>query len=204
MFRLFASPGACSQISIIILEKAQANYELHSVHLAKGEHKKAEYLSINPKGKVPALMTKHGVLTETPAIVLFLHEEFENADILPANYPVTEVVSDLSWFASFIHPLITRYAKPDLIGVTTEVDAVKTVAQTQLNSAYRSIEKRLSASPFWNGDNWSAVDVYLFWTINRLKRAGFAFSEFDHVIQHYQKMLASPVVKRALLKESAL
>lgn len=204
MLTLCASPGACSQISIIMLEKAQANYALRAVHLAKGEHKTAEYLAVNPKGKVPALLTVTGVITETPAILLFLHAHYPDAGILPANVSNVEAVSDLAWFASFVHPLITRYCKPDLLGVTTDVDAVKDVAASQLKSAYQAAEKRLKASPYWYGDDWSATDAYLFWTVNRLKRAGFDFSEFEYVIQHYQQMLASPVIKRALLKEKAL
>ena len=111
-----------------MLEKAQANYALRAVHLAKGEHKTAEYLAVNPKGKVPALLTVTGVITETPAILLFLHAHYPDAGILPANVSNVEAVSDLAWFASFVHPLITRYCKPDLLGVTTDVDAVKDVS----------------------------------------------------------------------------
>ena len=204
MLTLCASPGACSQISIIMLEKAQANYTLRAVHLAKDEHKTAEYLSVNPKGKVPALLTGTGVITETPAILLYLHAHYPEAGILPVDISNVEAVSDLTWFASFVHPLITRYCKPDLLGVTTDLDTVKNVAASQLKSAYQTAEKRLKVTHYWYGDDWNATDAYLFWTVNRLKRAGFDFSEFEYVIRHYQQMLASPVIKRALLKEKAL
>ena len=204
MLTLCASPGACSQISIIMLEKAQVNYALRAVHLAKGEHKTTEYLSVNPKGKVPALLTDTGVITETSAILLFLHGQFQHAGILSSQISTVEAVSDLSWFTSTIHPLITRYCKPELLGVSHDVTAVKANAEKQLLAAYRSIEERLSTQPFWYGNSGDALDIYLFWTVNRLKRAGFSFAYADTVIQHYQRLLSDPVIKRALNKERAL
>lgn len=203
MLTLFASPGACSQISLILLEKANTDYRLKCIRLDEGAHKTPAYLAVNPKGKVPALRGADGLITETPAIVFYLHRRFPQARILSATDEIP-LISDLCWFASFMHPLITRYCKPQLLGVSESSEAVRQHAAGQLEGAFHRIENHLSTTLFWNGDEWDGLDIYLFWTINRLKRSGFSFAAFDRVSHHYQRLLSDPVIKRALLKEKAL
>lgn len=69
MLKLFYSPGACSLAPHIALEETGAAYEAVKVSFADGEQNKPEYRAINPKGRVPALATDRGVLTENPAIL---------------------------------------------------------------------------------------------------------------------------------------
>ncbi|MDG6098432.1 glutathione S-transferase [Alteromonas sp. ZYF713] len=203
MLTLFASPGACSQISLILLEKANAHYQLKCVRLSEGEHNSPAYRAINPKGKVPALQSGEALVTETPAIQFYLHRQFPQAKILSAVDEIT-LISDLAWFASYVHPLITRYCKPELCGVSRDMDGVKNNAARQLEDAFNRIEDHLNVNVFWNGDAWDGLDIYLFWTINRLRRGGFSFAPFDRISYHYQQLLSDPVIKRALLKEKAL
>lgn len=200
---LFASPGACSQISLVILEKIGAPYTLHPVILAKGEHKTDVYLRINPKAKVPALKVEDQIITETPAILLHLHEQFPNAGILPAfnDISLVQQVSDLSYFSSTLHPLITRYCKPELIGDDASTKAVSEKAELALRQALSLASKQLAQHTFWYGESWCALDVYLLWVVNRTKRCGFSLAAFPEVARHHQAMLSIAPVKRALLKE---
>ena len=64
--------NTCALASHIALETAGARYEAVRVDFAKQEQRSAEYLRINPKGRVPALATERGILTETPAILQFV------------------------------------------------------------------------------------------------------------------------------------
>ena len=63
--KLFYSPGACSLAPHIVLEEIGAPYELVRLALHKGEQRTPEYLKINPKGRVPALVEDGWALTET-------------------------------------------------------------------------------------------------------------------------------------------
>ncbi len=72
MLKLFHAPGACSLASLIALEEAGADYELIRMSTRDGDQRKAEYLAINPKGRVPVLVTDQGVLTENPAILAYV------------------------------------------------------------------------------------------------------------------------------------
>jgi glutathione S-transferase len=69
MLTLYYAPGACSMASHIALEETGAPYERQTVNLMQGEQTKPEYLKgVNPRGKVPALKTDDGMLTENVAI----------------------------------------------------------------------------------------------------------------------------------------
>ena len=72
MLKLFYAPGSCALASHIAFEEAGANYEAVRVDLLAKDQRKPEYLAINPKGRVPALVTDKGVLTENPAILAFI------------------------------------------------------------------------------------------------------------------------------------
>ena len=72
MLNLFYSPGAVSRATLILLEELNAEYQLTAVDFANGEQHSATYKQVNPLGRVPALQTDSGLLTETPAILTWL------------------------------------------------------------------------------------------------------------------------------------
>jgi glutathione S-transferase len=83
MLSLYYAPNTCALASHIALEEAGADYEPVFVDFAGGEQRKPDYLAINPKGRVPALVTERGILTETPAILAFIAQSFPAARLAP-------------------------------------------------------------------------------------------------------------------------
>ena len=69
MTTLYYAPGACSLASHIALEETGAPYETVRLDLAKGDQRAAEYLAVNERGRVPALVDEDWVLTENTAIL---------------------------------------------------------------------------------------------------------------------------------------
>ena len=65
MLTLFASKGSVSVASAIMLDETETKYKLEFLDFSQADQTKKSYLNINPKGRVPALVTPHGVLTET-------------------------------------------------------------------------------------------------------------------------------------------
>jgi glutathione S-transferase len=72
MFRLYYAPGTCALATHIALEEAGAPYEAVLVDFRSQSQRSPEYLRVNPKGRVPALVTESGTLTETPALLYFV------------------------------------------------------------------------------------------------------------------------------------
>ncbi|MCA0042014.1 glutathione S-transferase family protein [Celeribacter litoreus] len=95
--KLFHSPGSCSQGIQMLLDVIGAPYELVVTELAKGAHRDPAYLSLNPKGKVPALMLPDGsVLTEFPVIAYWLARSFPEANLLPEGLDAEIRVMELT------------------------------------------------------------------------------------------------------------
>jgi len=199
---LFASPGACSLVSMMCLQAAQADYSVSPVILSQGMHKHPEYLAINPKGKVPALRVGDRIITETPAIVLALDEMFPQAGLLPRHGDDNEVRSDLCFIASGVHPLVTRYCKPDLIGDCT--GSIREKAAVELQQIFRQVNGRLVHSGWWYKGQWSALDAYWFWVTQRLSRCQFDFSAYPALQSHEKAMIKLTAVQEALLKDQAM
>ena len=63
MLNLFYTPDTCALASHIVLEETGVAYETTRIDFASTEQRKPEYLAVNPKGRVPSLVTDHGVLT---------------------------------------------------------------------------------------------------------------------------------------------
>ncbi len=81
MLTLYYAPGTCALASHIALETAGADYRALRLNFKEQQQRSTEYLRINPKGRVPALVTERGILTETPAILQFVaqtHPERES------------------------------------------------------------------------------------------------------------------------------
>ena len=87
MFKLFYSPGTCALASHVALEEAGAEYTVARVNFSKSEQRSPEYLAVNPKGRVPALITDDGILTETPAILAYIAQRYPQAKLAPLDDP---------------------------------------------------------------------------------------------------------------------
>ena len=105
MYRLYYAPNSCSLASHIALEQAGAEYEAMRVDLGRQEQREEGYLSINPKGRVPTLITPEGTITENPAILMFIALSFPDARLAPLDDPfaLAQVHSFNAYLSSTVH-----------------------------------------------------------------------------------------------------
>ncbi|MCX7161174.1 MAG: glutathione S-transferase, partial [Proteobacteria bacterium] len=104
MLKLFYSPGACSLASHIALEEAGAPYELMRLNFKADDQRKPEYLKVNPKGRVPALVTDRGILTESPAILAYIAQTFPAAKLAPTDaFDFARAQAFNSYLCSTVH-----------------------------------------------------------------------------------------------------
>src|ERR671937_738420 len=105
MLKLYYAPGTCALASHIALEEVGAPYSAERLNFKNNQQNSPDYLKINPKGRVPALVTDKGVLTETPAILAFLAQSFPQAKLAPVDNPMAfaQVQSINSYLCSTVH-----------------------------------------------------------------------------------------------------
>lgn len=76
MLKLYYAPGACSTASHIGLEESGAKFDSQALAFAKSEQRTPEYLKINPRGRVPALVIDEGTIVENTAILDFIATKY--------------------------------------------------------------------------------------------------------------------------------
>ncbi len=105
MLKLYYAPHTCALASHIALEEAGAKYEAIRLNFKNDDQKKPDYLKINPKARVPALVTDRGVLTETPALLIYIAQSFPAARLAPLDDPfaLAKVQAFNSYLCSTVH-----------------------------------------------------------------------------------------------------
>src|ERR1700756_830595 len=105
MFRLYYAPGTGALATHISLEEAGAPYEAVLVDFRSQSQRSPEYLAVNPKGRVPALVTENGTLTDTPALLLFVAQRFPAAALAPLADPfaLAQVQEFNNYLCSTVH-----------------------------------------------------------------------------------------------------
>jgi len=206
MYTLFAAPGSCSRVPLITLEEVNKPYELKLIRFMKGAHKQADYLALNPKGKVPCLVTDEGPITENVAIARYFAAH--HAGLLPETataYEDARITADLAFCSSTLHPIVSRMRVPMFMAKGSQaIASVKETAIETMHPMAAIVEARLASNDWWYDSGWSIMDAYVFWVAYRITGGGFSMDNYPHWTAHSQRMNARPSVQRALAKEAKM
>jgi glutathione S-transferase len=197
--RFYYSPRSCALASHIVLEHVGADFEAIRLDFQANQQRSAEYLAINAKGRVPALVTERGVITETPAILLYLAQTHPQSGVAPLDDPfaLAELQAVNSWFCSTVHVAHahgTRGAR--WADDASALQAMKAKVAQNMTDCYDWIERELLRGPWMMGKNFSVADPYLFTLTLWLMQNGVDLARFPRVADHYQRMLALPAVQK--------
>lgn len=202
---LYFAPGACSRVALIGLEEIGAPFETHLVRFRSAEHRSANYLALNPAGKVPTLLVDAQPLTQNVAILAFLARSFPLAALLPFTGDAladARLISRLAFFASDLHPLVTRIRLPQFFcDGDGAPERVRAMAGSAMRVQLAPLEAALAAQPWLLGADWSLLDAYLYWVWFRITGALFPPEGFLHIAAHARRMESRPAVTRALARE---
>jgi len=141
-----------------LLDELGAPYELRLLDLEKREHKTPEYLAINPMGKVPAIVHRGTVVTESAAICVYLADEFAAANLAP-KIGDPQRGTYLRWFffgAGCFEPAVV-----DKMLARPPVEHKGAVGYGSFDDTVNTMEKALTSGPYILGERFSAVDIYM-------------------------------------------
>jgi glutathione S-transferase len=206
MLKLFYAAHTCALASHIALEEAGADYEIARVDFRANEQKKPEYREINAKGRVPALVTDDGILTETPAILAFIAQSFPGARLAPLGNPFAfaRVQAFNSYLCSTVHVAhahrMRGYRWVDDPAAIAEMQ--RKVPQT-VGECFGLIEREMFVGPWVMGKSYTICDPYLFTLAQWLDGDGVDIAQFPKVRDHRQRMSDRPTVKKAIAAELA-
>jgi glutathione S-transferase len=206
MLSLYYAPNTCALASQIALEEAHADYKPVFLNFADGEQRKPGYLAINPKGRVPALVTDRGILTETPAILAFIAQSFPAARLAPIDdaFAFAEVQSFNSYLCSTVHVAHahrlrgSRWADDE-----AAIEAMKKKVPQSVGECFDLIEREMLKGPWVMGHDYTICDPYLFTIARWLEGDGVDIARFPKVQDHYRRMEARTAVQQALSRQQA-
>jgi glutathione S-transferase len=204
MIRLFYSLGSCSLASHIALEEAGAEYEAVRTNVREKANLTPEYLALNPKGRVPALVTDQGVLTENVAILAWIAQAFPEANLAPTDpWGFAQAQAFNSYLASTVHVAHAhrhrgyRWADEE----SSFEDMRRKVPQT-VGACFRLIEDEFLKGPYVLGEAFSICDGYLFTLADWLEGDGIDPKRFPRVYEHRERIRARPAVGKVLAEEA--
>lgn len=195
----YYAPLSCALATHIVLEHVGADYHDEKLNLSENDQNAPSYLAINPKGRVPALITDRGFLTETPALLLYLAQTYPAANLAPLDdaFALAQMQSINSWFCSTVHVHHAHGARAKRW--SDDLEAQKTmkakVAQNMTDCA-TLIENEILRGPWVMGDQFTVADAYLFTMTSWMKGDGVDMTQFPKILSHFIKMRELPAVKK--------
>jgi glutathione S-transferase len=204
MLKLYCAPGTCALASHIALEEAGADYETERLDFKRNQQNSAEYLAINPKGRVPSLITDRGVLTETPAILAFIAQCFPEAKLAPLDdaYAFAQVQAFNSYLCATVH-VAHAHKLRGLRWVTEEssIADMKRMVPKTVGACFALIERDMLAGPWVMGEQYTICDPYLYTIATWLEGDGVDLSVLPKVMDHRTRMAERPAVRAALAEQ---
>jgi glutathione S-transferase len=163
---LYYSPGSCSLAPHIVLNEIGQPFELRKFSTADRANYSAEYLAINPKGRIPALEIDGFVLTENPAILAYLGRKFPSAGLYPADASEAEArcLELLAWSSNTVHVAFAQLFRPErFVPNEQSYPPVKESGRTNFDRCLADIEKTLQRQEYAVGAQFTVVDP--FWLV---------------------------------------
>ena len=206
VIKLFYAPHTCSLASHIALEDAAAEYAAVRISFADDEQRKPAYLAVNPKGRVPALATDRGVLTETPAMLAFIAQSFPQARLAPLDDPFlfAEVQAFNSYLCATLHVAHSHRMRGNRwADDPAAITAMQRKVPESVSACYDLIEQNMLRGPWVMGESYTICDPYLFTMAQWLEQDGVDPVRFSKVISHRRRMSERPAVQKAIAEELA-
>ena len=201
---LYYSPGSCALASLIAMEESGIAYEPRRIDLSKGDQKTPEYLKLNPKARVPTLVTERGVITETPAILAYISQVSRNVRLAPLDDSFAFAVMQAfnNYLSSTVHVNHSHGRRGSRWSDdAAAIETMKAKVSQTMTESFVLIEDQLLAGPWVLGANYSVADGYLFTVASWLPGDGVDMDRFPKVKAHGDRMRDRAAVQQALAIE---
>lgn len=164
MYTLYFSPGTASLVVHWLLIELDQPHELRRLDLAAGEHKRPEYLALNPAGVVPTLLIDGRPVSECSALAMLLADRHPQPGLAPTpDSPLRpRYVQWMFHLANAVQPLLRLWWYPNEVAGDAHADAVTKQTGERLAQAWERLDRVLAAEgPYLLGETPSAADFYL-------------------------------------------
>ena len=206
MLKLYYAADTCSLATHIVLGEAGADYSIVRIDFATSQQRSPDYLAVNPKARVPALVTDRGILTETPAMLVFVAQSFPAARLAPVDdaFAFAEIQAFNSYLCSTLHVAHAhrmrghRWADDE-----AAIAAMQRKVPQSVGACYELIERDLLKGPWVMGEHYTICDPYLFTLAQWLEQDGVDPNRIPRVVDHRRRVSERAAVRKAIAEELA-
>lgn len=204
MLELFFAPNTISVAVAIALEEAGASYTPRLIDFSKAEQTSASYREINPKGRVPALRTEDGLLTEAGALLEYVHALNPAKNLVPSDaLQAAKMREAMFYFASTMHVNHAHKLRgARWANNQTSWDDMRSKVAETMTASCNYVEQSLLAGPYLLGDTFSLADAYLFVICTWLDGDGVDVTQFPKIRALMAEMEKRPSV--AAVREAGI
>lgn len=195
----FHAPNTRSAGVRVLLEELGADVTLHPINFKQGEQHAASYLAVNPMGKVPALLHGDALVTEQPAIYIYLADLYADQGLAPALDDALRGPY-LRWMAfygsSFEPALIDKAMKRASIDPSL-------CPYGSYDTMLATLTAQLRKGPYLLGERFSALDV-LWGTALGWTSAFKLVPALPEIVAYIERMKARPAFVKAAALDAEL
>ena len=206
MLKFYYAPHTCALASHIALEEAGADFDIVRIDFSTTEQRSTDYLRINPKGRVPSLLTPRGILTETPAILAFIAQSMPEAALAPLDdaFGFARVQEFNSYLCSTVHVAHAHRMRGERwADDPSAIAAMQRKVPQTVTACFDLIERGMFVGPWVMGDAYSICDPYLFTLTQWWDADGVNSTRLPKLQDHSRRMRQRSAVVRALAAEIA-
>lgn len=198
--KLYYTKSACSFIVRIILNELNLNFKDEVVDLMeKKTASNQDYLTINPKGAVPALELDNGkVLTETQVILQYLADTHSGQHLLApiGQFKRYETLEWMNFVSTELHKTMGWFFLP-----WTTDEMKSQVLIPALHRKFQVINNRLTNDSYLLGNDFTLPDAYLFVMISWALHLKFDFNAYPNVLAFYKRLKERDSVRKSIEQE---
>jgi glutathione S-transferase len=175
------------------LQELGVEFESVTINLADGEHRRPEFLKLNPAGRLPVLIDDDFVLTESVAIVLYLAEKYSHKGLLPIDLKQRAQVNRwLLFTATELEQPLWRIARhtalyPEHLRLTAEVS----LARQDFTDMAAVMEEHMQERKFIVGDTLTIADIVGAYTLDWANEVQL-LDDFPHLLRYMERIYARP------------
>jgi glutathione S-transferase len=196
MMKLYYAPAACSLAPHVAAREAGLDLALEKVDLrTKKTESGHDYLSINPKGAVPALELDSGdVLTENAIVLQYLADKAPQSGLMVANGTARWHFLELvNFIATELHKGFSPLWHPTSGGRDAAIE--------NLSKRFDILDRQLGDQPYLTGETFTIADAYAYAILNWTKVHKIDMGRWPRLIAFLDRVAARPAVQQALAEE---
>lgn len=202
LMKFYMTPGSCSTGIHILLEELELIFEAYLVNLLANDHKREEFLELNPKGTIPVLVTDEGrAISDFQAIAWWLARQYPKAGLIPDTLAgEVKVLEVMNYAVNTIHMqgFARIFTTDQFTPSSADHDRVKQQGREIIEQGFNVIAHLLNEQEYITG-SFSIADAALFYVEFWADKIHIEMPEACQ--RHYRQMLKRPAVRRVLLEE---